>query len=260
MLGLTRNGAAVVLALAAFAGTAQAAELGGSPTSMKRQHGAAMEHEYTFLKTPSQVRDYVAKGRLEELQGNADYALSKVSFPYARAEVRLFVERIAADYRAATGQKLVVTSLTRPNALQPRNAHKLSVHPAGMAVDFRIPDETEARQWLEKALLAMEKDGLIDATRERHPPHYHVAVFREPLLEYAKRRDADDALAAAAKATSLGALAALGPAVAPTHMQFGMPINPVLGGAASGLLVLGLTALGGAIGRRRRTAVQARDG
>src|SRR5687767_6016492 len=140
---------------------------------MKQQHNAAIEHQYTFLKTPAQVREYVEKGRLEALGGNADYALSKVSFPYARAEVRMFVEHLAADYRAANGAPLIVTSLTRPDALQPRNAHELSVHPAGMAVDFRVPDDAKSRHWLETALLGLEKDGLIDATRERHPPHYH---------------------------------------------------------------------------------------
>jgi hypothetical protein len=254
---LTRIGAALALASVACAGTAQAAELGGSLTSMKQQYSVALDHQYTFLKTPAQVREYVANGRLEELSGNADYVLYKVSFPYARPEVRIFVERLAADYRATTGGMLVVTSLTRPDALQPRNAHQLSVHPAGMAVDFRSPDDATSRQWLEKTLLSMEKDRLIDATRERHPPHYHVAVFREPFLAYAKRRDAEDAVAAAMKATSLSALATVVPSARiDTHAQLGMPINPVLGGAASGLLGLGLMAIGRAITRaRRRRAV-----
>src|SRR5918992_4742734 len=118
---LTRIGVAAALASSALAGTAQAAELGGSLTSMKHQYGVAVEHQYTFLKTPAQVREYVAKGRLEEVLGNADYVLNKVSFPYARREVRLFVERIAADYRAATGGVVVVTGLPLPDLLQPRN-------------------------------------------------------------------------------------------------------------------------------------------
>lgn len=249
----SRIGVALALASTTFVGTARAGELGGSITSMKRQHEAAVEHRYTFLDTPTKVREYVAKGRLEPLEGNANYALSKVSFPFARTEVRLFVERIAADYRTATGELLVVTSLTRPEALQPRNAHELSVHPAGMAVDFRVPDDSAARRWLEKTLLSMENDGLIDATRERRPPHYHVAVFRERFLAYAKRRDTEDAAAEAIKAASRTLLASMTPAApAQTGLQFGMPINPVLGGAASGLVVLALTALGGAIAGARR--------
>jgi len=250
---LTRVGAALALATAVFAGTAQAAELGGSLTSMKQQYSVALEQQYTFLRTPAQVREYVAKGRLEELSGNADYALYKVSFPYARREVRMLVERVAADYRAAVGGMLVVTSLTRPDALQPRNAHQLSVHPAGMAVDFRVPDDPTSRQWLEKTLLWMEKEGLIDATRERHPPHYHVAVFPEPFLAYAKKRDAADAVAALTTATSLAAPVAVAPVVgASGHVQFAFPFNPVVGGVASGLALLGLAIVGGAIGRARR--------
>jgi hypothetical protein len=250
---LTRIGAAAALASVAFAGTAQAAELGGSLTSMKHQYSIAREHDYTFLKTPAQVRDYVAKGRLEALSGNADYALYKVSFPYARQEVRLFVERIAADYRAATGEALVVTSLTRPDALQPRNAHQLSVHPAGMAVDFRVPDGAKSRQWLETTLLSMEKSGLIDATRERHPAHYHIAVFRERFLAYAKKRDAEDALAAATRMASLATVAAAVPIAATNgHDQLAFPFNPVAAGLTSGLALLGLAATGGALAAARR--------
>ena len=245
-----RIGAAAALASAAFAGTAQAGELGGSLTSMQHQHGVAVEHHYAFLRTPAQVREYVAKGRLEKLPGNPNYALSNVSFPYARNEVRVFVERIAGDYRAATRDLLIVTSLTRPDALQPRNAHQLSVHPAGMAVDFRVPDDVASRQWLEKTLVSMEKDGLIDATRERHPPHYHVAVFAGPFLAYEKKREAADAIAAAANAAAMAAVVSL-PARS-EYGQFVFPFNPVLGGAASGLFFLGLTAFGGAMARRSR--------
>jgi hypothetical protein len=149
---------------------------------------------------------------------------------------------------------LVVTSLTRPNALQPRNAHELSVHPAGMAVDFRIPNDAESRQWLEKTLLSMEKQRLIDATRERHPPHYHVAVFREPFLAYAKKRDAADAVAAVTAATSVNStLAAVMPVAGTTaHEQLALPFNPLVAGAASGLALLGLVALGGTLATARR--------
>ena len=256
---LSRIGAAVALASAALVGTAKAGELGGSLTSMKVQHSVAVEHKYTFLKTPAQVREYVAKGRLERLSGDANYVLFEVSFPYARREVRLFVERVAADYRAATGGTLVVTSLTRPDALQPRNAHQLSVHPAGMAVDFRIPEGAASRQWLEKALLSMEQQGLVDATRERHPPHYHVAVFPEPFLAYAKRRDAADAVAAAVKEASIAKMAAVAPVSPPVgYEQLAFPFHPVAAGLVSGLALLALAALSGAITERRRATVRAR--
>jgi LysM repeat protein len=118
------------------------------------------------------------------MRGNADYELAAVSHPYARPAVKLFVERLSAQYRSACGEKLVVTSLTRPVQQQPRNASDLSVHPAGMAVDMRISRKRSCVRWLEKTLLSLEKQGVLDVTRERRPPHYHVALFPQPYTRY----------------------------------------------------------------------------
>jgi hypothetical protein len=35
----------------------------------------------------------------------------------------------------------------------------------------------------------LERRGLLDATREHRPPHYHVAVFPRPYLAYLQTRD-----------------------------------------------------------------------
>lgn len=175
----------VVAALAGAAGRADASGLRGSLASMRNQHDVAVEEDYTFLRTPSQVREYAAGGRLDTVPGNAHYRVNKVSFPYARPEVVSFLERLAREYHSATGEQLVVTSLTRPTALQPRNAHQLSVHPAGMAVDLRVPFKPSQRDWLEARLLDLENAGVLDVTRERHPPHYHVAVFPGEFREWA---------------------------------------------------------------------------
>ena len=156
----------------------------GSTTTMQRQNRIAQQHDYTFLRTSSQVRRFVSSGFLERLNGNSDYSLAGVSHPYARPAVRLFVERLASQYRSACGEKLVVTSLTRPVLEQPRNASDLSVHPAGMAVDLRISRKRSCVSWLEKTLLSLEKQGVLDATRERRPPHYHVALFPDPYTRY----------------------------------------------------------------------------
>lgn len=163
------------------------AELGGSLASMRRQHQVARQHDYTFLRTPAQVREFVREDRLQPLITNEYLVVSRVSFPYARPAVTMFVERLARQYHEATGERLVVTSLTRPLSRQPRNAHKLSVHPTGMAVDFRIPRNPASRAWLEGTLLALERRGVLDATRERRPPHYHVAVFPEKYSAYVQR-------------------------------------------------------------------------
>lgn len=154
------------------------------------QHAIAVQEDYSFFRTSADVRKQEAAGRLVPVVSGADFALSNVSFPSTRPEVLSFIAHLAAEYHAATGTRLVITSLTRPTTLQPANAHKLSVHPAGMAVDFRVPADATSRAWLEKALLAMERDGLIDVTREKKPAHYHVAVFAEPFLAYAAKLDA----------------------------------------------------------------------
>jgi hypothetical protein len=180
--------AGLVLGVAVFAAPGAAPTLRGSPASMEHQHSVAVAEDFTFAATPKDVEHLVSRERLVPVKGGADYALARVSYPYARVEVRTFVERMGAQYRKACGEKLVVTSLTRPRAEQPGNAHKLSVHPAGMAVDFRISKRANCRKWLEETLLDLEKKRLLDATRERNPPHYHVAVFPDQYRAYAARQ------------------------------------------------------------------------
>jgi hypothetical protein len=187
----------VAAALALPARAHAASTLRGSPGSMERQHAVAVKNDYTFLRTPAQVKDFVEKGYLVPVEGNADYVVaSGVSFPYARPELRTFVERLGAQYREGCGERLVVTSLTRPLVNQPANAHQLSVHPTGMAVDFRISERAACRSWLEGTLLALEDRGVLDVTRERNPPHYHVAVFTGAYSAYVEKLEAK----AAAKA------------------------------------------------------------
>ena len=168
------------------AAPAHAGELRGSPASMQRQHRVALDERYEFLADSAAVQALAREGRLEQLAGNEDYSVSRqVSYPYARPEVRELLERLAAEFRAATGEQLVVTSLIRVTKWQPRNAHKLSVHPAGMAVDLHVPHSPTARAWLERWLLALEDQGVLDATRERKPRHYHLAVFPDEYRTWA---------------------------------------------------------------------------
>lgn len=171
--------AALSLALSLVTATAaRAGELRGSPASMERQHEVAVAEHYEFTTDSADVQALVARRQLVPVTGNADYTLSRqVSFAYARPEVLEFLERLAAEFHAATGEPLVVTSLIRVTRWQPRNAHKLSVHPTGMAVDLHPPASPTARAWLERTLLSLEDQGVLDVTRERRPRHYHIAVF-----------------------------------------------------------------------------------
>lgn len=152
--------------------------LSGSLSAMERQHGVALDLGYPFVRTVGDMAVLEEEGELVRLEGNDDYGFRNgVESLVARPEMRTFIERLSADYRSACDEKLVVTSLTRPTTRQPRNAHRLSVHPAGIAVDLRVSKRAECRSWLEATLLSMEESALLDVTRERRPPHYHIALF-----------------------------------------------------------------------------------
>jgi hypothetical protein len=177
------------LAIAAFTAAPATADvpvsLRGSPAAMARQHSVAVEAGYTFVRTPAQMEALVEEGELVRLDGNEDYGFRPgVRSLVGRPEMAVFIERLAREYRATCGEQLIVTSLTRPASRQPRNAHRLSVHPAGMAVDLRVSRSAACREWLEDTLMAMEEQGLLDGIRERSPPHYHVALFPEAYMAH----------------------------------------------------------------------------
>lgn len=187
--------AAATLVAVLGAAPAEAQSLRGSSGSLDVQNRIAQEHDFTYLATPTQVRRFVSSGYLVPVKGNGDFDLHQVSFPYARPEGELFIRRLASQYRSACGEKLVVTSLTRPRNMQPRNASDRSVHPTGMAIDLRRSNRTACRSWLENVLISLEANGVLEATRENYPPHYHVALFPRHYAEYVGEVVARQALA-----------------------------------------------------------------
>jgi LysM repeat protein len=193
----------LIVTFIAAASAQEAQSLLGSRASMLKQNEEAQEHEFSYLQTVSDVRDYAQRGLLVRIPGDDDYQVADASFPYARPEVKTFIDRLAGQYHAACGERLVVTSLTRPADRQPWNASPLSVHPTGMAIDLRRSRRPACRAWLERNLLSLEGDGVVEATKENHPPHYHVAVFPKPYLQYlASRGDAPDPVTAPAEAAA----------------------------------------------------------
>ena len=183
----SRRWTAAVVALGgafSFASPTFAQSLGGSSASLDRQTAQARAHDFSYLETAGRVRTFVDAGYLVAIRANRDFEFHAVSFPYARREVGLFIERLASQYRSACGEKLVVTSLTRPLSQQPSNASDRSVHPTGMALDLRLSRSQACRRWLESTLLHLETAGVIEATRERNPAHYHIAVYPEPYSDY----------------------------------------------------------------------------
>ena len=182
-----RTGLALFIFLAAFLSshpTIQGQSLRGSTRSVDYQFRVAQDHDFTFLKGPAQVQRFVEAGYLVTVRPSRFLELHGVSYPYARPETRTFVDRLSEQYRRACGEKLVVTSLTRPLSRQPNNASSRSVHPTGMAVDVRRTNNMGCRSWLENVLLSLEKAGVLEATRESRPPHYHIALFPQPYARY----------------------------------------------------------------------------
>jgi LysM repeat protein len=159
-------------------------ELRGSDASLDRQNRIAREHDFTYLRSRGEVRDFASQGYLVRIQPTAHLKLLGVSFPYARPEVDVFLRRLASQYRSSCGEPLVVTSLTRPTSHQPANASDRSVHPTGMAIDLRYSRRASCRRWLENVLVTLEGAGVLEATRERFPTHYHVAVFPRQYTAY----------------------------------------------------------------------------
>ncbi len=178
---------AALVALALSVGPADAQSLRGSRASLDRQNRQARAHDFTFLRDGTHVARFVRGGLLVPLRGNRDYGLKDVSYPYARPEVRLFAERLGAQFRAACGEQLIVTSLTRPHSGQPRNASPRSVHPTGMAIDLRRHNKPSCRSWLERVLLSLEQRGVLEVAAEKYPPHYHVALYPRPYAAYVQR-------------------------------------------------------------------------
>lgn len=164
-----------------------AQSLRGSVRSLDLQNQIARQHDFTYLRSTNHVKRFVNAGYLVPMTSSENVLVNRVSFPYTRPEVRLFIDRLGAQYRSACGERLVVTSLTRPSSRQPGNASPRSVHPTGMAVDLRRSGRASCRRWLEETLLYLEDRRVLEATRERRPPHYHVAIFPQPYATYVER-------------------------------------------------------------------------
>ena len=139
-------------------------------------HTRAVRGGLDFFETSTEVKRAVVRGELVSLRGNANYRVHNVRTPYVRPRTRTFITALAVDYRKACREPMVVTSATRPMSRKLRNSSSLSVHPTGIAVDLRKPSG-RCLTWLRKTLLAAERRGEIEATEERRPPHFHIAVL-----------------------------------------------------------------------------------
>lgn len=178
----------ILVVLLTWDAVCHAASLRPSRGSLNRQNQIAKAHDFSYLNTPQEVQRFRRAGYLVRVRDSRSHRLHSVSFPYARPEVKLFIERLGQQYFGHCSRRLVVTSLTRPRSHQPPNASRRSVHPTGMALDLRRSADRRCRDWLEDVLLVLEKRGVLEASRERRPPHYHVALFPNQYVGYLVRR------------------------------------------------------------------------
>lgn len=164
-----------------------AQSLRGSGASVGRMHRYATAHHLRFLRNSTAVRSAAAQGTLVRLRPGTELGVGAVAYPYLRPTTATFVRRLADQYHAACGERLVVTGATRPLSVRLANGSPRSVHPTGIAFDLRRP-RGACLTWLRRTLLTLEGRGVIEATEERRPPHFHVVVFEVPYRRYLAAR------------------------------------------------------------------------
>lgn len=182
----------LVLATTAFAFSPQvmaalkAVSLKGSRPSVELQADRAEKLGLSPLPNDERIHLAIWGGEFFPIRETDYLTTHNVSYPFALPSTVKFADDLARQYHRACGDRLTVTSVTRPLDEQPRNASPKSVHPMGMAVDLRVSKDRECRSWLESKLMLAEQQGAVEATRERWPPHYHIAVFPNQYEEFSK--------------------------------------------------------------------------
>jgi LysM repeat protein len=156
---------------------ASAQSLHGSKSSVDRMYARAVRNDLDFFRTPEGIYDAVRDSDFVMIGITDDMTLDDVAYPFVLPKTKDFLYAFAKRYHDSCGERLVVTSAVRPSTEQPRNASPKSVHPTGMAVDFRKPAGA-CLTFLRGDLLRLEKQGVIEATEEKHPVHFHVALLR----------------------------------------------------------------------------------
>jgi hypothetical protein len=165
--------------------------LKGSPTSMDEQNRVASAHDLSRIPDNESLHRMIKSGYLVKVpRETQNYYLDDdlparrrhdpddplIGRHYARPYTKLFLDRLSRQYRAACGERLKVTSLTRTKEDQAQltNGSKRSVHPTGAAIDLGIG---KCAEWLGSVLSGLDKKGYIEATREKRPPHFHIMVY-----------------------------------------------------------------------------------
>lgn len=151
---------------------------GGELTKPIQAYEYAKRLNFTFVEDTKKRDRLIKNETLVPLEGTY-IKLADVSQPYLLPITLQFVTRLSQQYAAQGCGKLTVTSALRLTMDQPSNASPHSVHPTGMAVDFRIPEHPFCNTWIRRTLLNIEADQRVDSTKEAGPPHLHAVVVTE---------------------------------------------------------------------------------
>ena len=156
------------------------AALLGSRPKVQATYFGAVSRGVSFYDDMDDARAAIAAGRFVPLYGNHYYATYRMTLAYATPQAKAFIEWLAPQFVEHCDEMMVVTSALRPKSRSPRNGSQWTVHPAGIAVDIRKPRNQACKPWLRQVLLDAQNKGLVDATEEFHPPHFHIAVKKAP--------------------------------------------------------------------------------
>ncbi|HEY0996641.1 MAG TPA: DUF5715 family protein [Gemmatimonadaceae bacterium] len=154
--------------------------LRGSRPKVQGTYYNTVARGVAFYDAMDEARAAIAAGKFVPLYGNQYYATYRMTLAYATPDARTFVETLAPQFVEHCDEMMVVTSALRPKEKSPRNGSPWTVHPTGIAVDIRKPRNRACWSWLRQRLLDYQAEGVVDATEEFHPPHFHIAVKKAP--------------------------------------------------------------------------------
>lgn len=154
--------------------------LRGSRPKVQAAFYEASARGIPFFADMDDARAAIAAGKFVPLYGNLYYATYRMTLAYATPEARSFIEALAPQFVEKCDEMMVVTSALRPKSRSPRNGSPWTVHPAGIAVDIRKPRNRACWTWLRQTLVDYQNRGIVDATEEFSPPHFHIVVKKAP--------------------------------------------------------------------------------
>lgn len=171
---------------------------GFADNGLAREVAAAAQYNLTRLTDQDHLRQFIDAQILVQAPARGpgftlDYRMgghatkNRGLYRAARPYTKRFITRLGAQFAAAfPGRRFTVTSLVRTCAYQERlrrhnrnaaSCEKTS-HTTGVTVDIRwLELRTAEKRWIEGVLVSLERQGLVQATKENGQAVYHVMVY-----------------------------------------------------------------------------------